>query len=69
MDVICAVSDNAANMIATANELKIKHLPCAAHRIQLVVNTAILLTKPIQPEDKDNFQKEINERNEVELEK
>ncbi|KMQ90940.1 zinc finger bed domain-containing protein 1-like protein [Lasius niger] len=44
--LVCAVTDNAANMIATCEKLKVKHIPCGAHSIQLVINHAILKTKP-----------------------
>nr|XP_034192173.1 uncharacterized protein LOC117609671 [Osmia lignaria] len=46
MQLVCAVTDNAANMIATCEKLKVKHVPCGAHSIQLVVNHVILKTKP-----------------------
>lgn len=39
--IVCATTDNAANMIATAQKLKVKHNPCFAHSLQLVVNSAI----------------------------
>ncbi len=36
-------------MIATARELGIKHIPCYAHRLQSVINAAILSTTPPPP--------------------
>lgn len=48
----CAVTDNANNMIATVGELHLKHLPCYAHSLQLVINRAILLTKDSVPDPK-----------------
>ncbi|XP_030764036.1 zinc finger BED domain-containing protein 4-like isoform X2 [Sitophilus oryzae] len=35
--IVCIVTDNAANMIKTCELLKIRHLPCYAHSLNLVV--------------------------------
>ena len=35
--IVCATTDNASNMVATARELAIKHMPCYSHTLQLVV--------------------------------
>lgn len=39
--IICCVTDSAANMIKTAKDLSIRHLPCFLHRVQTTVNKAI----------------------------
>lgn len=39
--IICCVTDSAANMIKTAKDLGIRHLPCFLHRVQTTVNKAI----------------------------
>lgn len=44
-NLVAAVTDNAANMIATCRLLQVPHIPCSAHTIQLVVNSAILKSK------------------------
>lgn len=51
--IVCAITDNAANMKATATALQIKHMGCFAHSVQLVVNKS--LAQPIIPnEDVDD---------------
>ncbi|CAH0562946.1 unnamed protein product [Brassicogethes aeneus] len=44
LKISCAVTDNAKNMSATCKHMKLPHLPCIAHSIQLVINAAILQT-------------------------
>ncbi|XP_039279367.1 E3 SUMO-protein ligase ZBED1-like [Nilaparvata lugens] len=39
--VVCIVTDSGSNMIAAAGLLKIKHLPCFAHMLNLVVSDAL----------------------------
>ncbi|KXZ75877.1 hypothetical protein TcasGA2_TC031595 [Tribolium castaneum] len=51
--IAAIVTDNAANMKATAKILKIEHLPCFANSINLVVTEAIANT----PELKETLQK------------
>lgn len=41
-EIVCATTDNAANMIATTAKLKIKHMGCFAHTVQLVVNKSLV---------------------------
>lgn len=63
VNVVCAVTDGAANMLATTNLLKVKHLPCFAHKIQLVVNGALLSesgkknVEVVNSNDVENIQK------------
>jgi len=45
--VVGATTDNAANMIATAAELKIKWMPCYAHTLQLVINDILFPKKKV----------------------
>lgn len=42
--VICAVTDNGANMVNAVNLLGVRHLPCFTHSLQLV-NSAIAANK------------------------
>lgn len=64
LEVNCAVTDSAANMIATAHELKIKHVPCYVHRLQSVIKAAIISIKPqsssVTDETPKNNQKKID---------
>ena len=43
--VQCLVTDNAPNMKKTADLLQIKHLPCFAHSLNLVIKNAVLCKK------------------------
>ena len=47
--VIAIVTDNAANIVAAVRKLGIKHVPCFAHTINLVVQKAI--------DDSENLEK------------
>lgn len=40
---MCCVTDSATNIIKTAKELNIHHIPCFLHRVQTTVNKAIAL--------------------------
>ncbi|XP_039616000.1 E3 SUMO-protein ligase ZBED1-like [Polypterus senegalus] len=44
----CMVTDNAANLVATAQLLKVRHVPCFAHTLNLVVKKAIDQTPKLQ---------------------
>ncbi|XP_030756558.1 zinc finger BED domain-containing protein 1-like [Sitophilus oryzae] len=41
--ITCIVTDNASNMTKTCDILKVKHLPCYAHTINLVVQDSLAL--------------------------
>lgn len=45
LQCFCAVTDCAANMIATTNALNLSHIPCIAHCMHSVVTAAILKSK------------------------
>lgn len=45
--VSCIVTDNASNMVQACNILKIRHMPCFAHTLNLVVQDAIKNTDEI----------------------
>lgn len=59
--IICATTDNAANMIATARELKIKSMPCYAHTLQLVINDILFPPKKKTSLTEENVQNDIDE--------
>ncbi len=46
-----ATTDNAATMIAVTRELNIKHLPCYAHTIQLVISDILYPKKKKKKDD------------------
>ncbi len=41
IEITCAVTDNAANMITTCTKLQLKHMGCFMHTLQLVIRTAM----------------------------
>ena len=60
--IVCATTDNAANMIATAKELKIRHMGCYSHTLQLAVNDLLDPKKKKQsaPSESDDILAEEN---------
>ena len=45
LKITACVTDSAANMIKTAKNLNIRHIPCFLHRVHTTVNKAIALVQ------------------------
>ncbi|XP_055551601.1 E3 SUMO-protein ligase ZBED1-like isoform X3 [Wyeomyia smithii] len=45
VSVVCAVTDSGSNMISACDLMKMRHMPCAAHKIQRIVMVGISKTE------------------------